>query len=187
MTTGRYDFGRLSVLVVDDNRHMRTLVQSILHALGVKNVREVGDAAEAFKELQRFSADIIITDWHMEPLDGIDFVRLVRTAKDSPNPYIPIIMLTGHTEMQRVVEARDVGVNEFLAKPISAKSLFARLLAVVEHPRSFVRTKTYFGPDRRRQNNGPPRGVPERRADEQEKAGEGGDLSPDQVNSLLNS
>lgn len=189
MTLGRYDFERIGVLVVDDNKHMRNLVKSILHALGIKNVREVGDAAEAFKELQRFSADLVITDWHMEPLDGLDFVRLVRTAKDSPNPYIPIIMLTGHTELVRVMEARDAGVNEFLAKPISARGLYARMVSIIEHPRPFIRTKSYFGPDRRRNDNGPPRGMSERRKDDRGDAEvdeREPNLSPEELQTLLN-
>ncbi len=184
----RYVLENVNVLVLDDNRHMRSLVQSILHALGVKQIREASDAPEAFKELQHFHADVIIADWHMEPLDGLDFVRLVRTAKDSPNPYVPIIMLTGHTEYQRVCEARDAGVNEFLAKPISAKALYSRFASIIENPRPFIRTKTYFGPDRRRQNLGPPRGVPERRKEEIEKLAERTDdgLSETEIESLLN-
>ncbi len=188
-TQARYSLENIGVLVLDDNRHMRSLVQSILHALGVKEIREAADAPEAFKELQHFHADVIIADWHMEPLDGLDFVRLVRTAKDSPNPYVPIIMLTGHTEYQRVCEARDAGVNEFLAKPISAKALYMRFASIIDNPRAFIRTKTYFGPDRRRQNLGPPRGTRERRKDEQEKAEEaknsGGDLSQEEVEALM--
>ena len=132
---------------------------------------------------------MIIADWHMEPLDGLDFVRLVRTAKDSPNPYVPIIMLTGHTEYQRVCEARDAGVNEFLAKPISAKALYMRFASIIDNPRPFIRTKTYFGPDRRRQNIGPPRGTAERRKEEREKIAQaekdGGGLSPDEVEQLM--
>ena len=184
----RYVLDNINVLVLDDNRHMRSLVQSILHALGVKQIREASDAPEAFKELQHFHADVIIADWHMEPLDGLDFVRLVRTAKDSPNPYVPIIMLTGHTEYQRVCEARDAGVNEFLAKPISAKALYSRFASIIENPRPFIRTKTYFGPDRRRQNLGPPRGIPERRKEEIEKMAEGAaadGLSQQEIESLL--
>ena len=187
-TQSRYVLDNMNVLVLDDNRHMRSLVQSILHALGVKNIREAGDAADAFKELQHFHADIIIVDWHMEPLDGLDFVRLVRTAKDSPNPYVPIIMLSGYTEYRRITEARDAGVNEFLAKPISAKALYQRFAMIIDNPRSFVRTKTYFGPDRRRQNLGPPRGIAERRKDEIEKLKGGKDdepLSQDDVEALL--
>ncbi len=185
---GRYSLDNVSVLVLDDNRHMRSLVQSILHALGVKDICEATDAPEAFKELQHFHADVIIADWHMEPLDGLDFVRLVRTAKDSPNPYVPIIMLTGHTEYSRVCEARDAGVNEFLAKPISAKALYMRFASIIDNPRPFIRTKSYFGPDRRRQNMGSPRGIKERRKDEIEKAKKGGGddgLSQNEIEALM--
>jgi len=147
---GSFSLERLHFLVVDDNKHMRALVKSILYALGCKDVLEAGDGADAFRELRHYAADIIIADWNMQPLDGIDFVRLVRTGKDSPNPYVPIIMLTGHTELHRVQEARDAGVHEFLAKPISAKALYSRIRSIVERPRSFIRTRTYFGPDRRR-------------------------------------
>ena len=186
----RYVLDNVNVLVLDDNRHMRSLVQSILHALGVKNVCEAADAAQAFKELQHFQADVLIVDWHMEPLDGLDFVRLVRTAKDSPNPYVPIIMLSGYTEYRRVTEARDAGVNEFLAKPISAKALYQRFAAIIDNPRPFIRTKTYFGPDRRRQNLGPPRGLAERRKDATATAklarvASGGGLTSDQIQSLM--
>jgi two-component system chemotaxis response regulator CheY len=182
----RYVLENVNVLVLDDNRHMRQLVESILHALGVKHVSQAGDAAQAFKELQHFNADVIIVDWHMEPLDGLDFVRLVRTAKDSPNPYVPIIMLSGYTEFGRVTEARDAGVHEFLAKPISAKALYQRFAAIIDNPRPFVRTKQFFGPDRRRQDVGPPRNVPERRRSEKDKTAAPG-LSEGDVKNLMDS
>lgn len=159
----RYVLDSISVLVIDDNKHMSNLMVEILHALGVKKTCQASDAAKAFQELKHFMADVIIVDWHMEPLDGLDFVRLVRTAKDSPNPYVPIIMLSGYTELRRITEARDAGINEFLAKPISAKSLYQRITAIIDNPRPFIRSKNYFGPDRRRQDMGPPRGVSERR------------------------
>ena len=76
----RYVLANVNVLVLDDNRHMRQLVYSILHALGVNHVCQAAERAQAFKELQHFNADVIIVDWHMELLDGLDFVRLVRTA-----------------------------------------------------------------------------------------------------------
>lgn len=182
----RYVLENVNVLVVDDNRHMRQLVESILHALGVKHVCQAGDAAQAFKELQHFNADVIIADWHMEPLDGLDFVRLVRTAKDSPNPYVPIIMLSGYTEYHRVTEARDAGVNEFLAKPISAKAIYQRLATIIDNPRPFIRTRQYFGPDRRRQDIGPPRGMTERRAGEKQESLSSG-LSEEEVKNLMDS
>lgn len=146
----QYDIERLNFLIVDDNKHMTMLVKNLIHALGSRNVSEANDAAEAFTELTHFPADIIIVDYQMQPLDGLDFVRLVRTGSDSPNPYVPIIMLTGHTEMSKVLNARDAGVNEFLAKPISATSLYARIQKIISQPREFVKTRTFFGPDRRR-------------------------------------
>jgi len=190
-----YNLERINFLIVDDNKHMRALVKTILHALGSKSVHEAADGAEAFKELRHFPADIIICDWNMQPLDGLDFVKLVRTGSDSPNPYVPIIMLTGHTEMTKVMEARDSGVHEFLAKPISAKSLYSRIRSIIERPREFVRTKTYFGPDRRRQQIDY-RG-PERRKNAQKKVvdaaeaepsegGEGSELSQAEVEALMN-
>ena len=149
-----YKLDRINFLVVDDNRHMRSLVKGILLALGTRLVAEAADGADAFKELRVFPADVIICDWNMSPLDGLDFVRLVRTAKDSPNPFVPILMLTGHTEMARVIEARDAGVHEFLAKPISAKGLYSRISSIIESPRTFIRASGYFGPDRRRRAAG---------------------------------
>ena len=160
---GRYNLEKLGVLVVDDSQFMRNLVESILHALRVKNVYLSADAAEAFIALGHSQIDLVLVDWVMEPLDGLDFVRLVRTGRDSPNPYIPVIMLTGHTEAWRVRQARDVGVNEFMAKPLSAKGLYQRIISVIDNPRPFVRTKNFFGPDRRRKDVGPAKGMPERR------------------------
>lgn len=145
-----YNLSHLSVLVVDDNRHMRTLIASILHSLGIKQVAEAGDAASAFSELKTRNVDIIFTDFLMEPLDGLDFARLIRTASDSPQPFVPIIMITGYTEEARVRAARDAGVTEVLCKPVTAEGLTKRLLEVVERPRPFVKTSKYTGPDRRR-------------------------------------
>jgi two-component system chemotaxis response regulator CheY len=158
-----YKLDHVSFLIVDDNKPMRGLVRTILHALGARNVLDVDDAAEALKALRSFPADFVITDWNMQPLDGIEFVRLIRTGDDSPNPFVPIIMLTGHTEMHHVAEARDAGVTEFLAKPISVSSLYTRVKNTIENPRTFVRTGSFFGPDRRRRKiewRGPERRKP---------------------------
>ena len=106
--------------------------------------------------------DVIIADWEMQPLDGLEFLRLVRRGEDSANPYIPVIMLTGHTEWRRVVEARDSGATEFVAKPISARALYMRIMEIIERPRVFVKTKKYTGPCRRRRNDPKYKG-PERR------------------------
>jgi PleD family two-component response regulator len=162
-TATRPIFDGLKVMVVDDNRHMRALVMSVLHALGVGAAREFAEAHEAFRDLGQFKPDLIIVDWHMEPLDGLEFARMVRASPKSPAPYVPLIMLSGYTELKRICEARDAGVNEFLAKPISARSLYQRIVSLIANPRPFVRTASYFGPDRRRRDVGPPEGTADRR------------------------
>lgn len=143
-------FDNLGALIVEDNAHMRTLLRSLLVALGLKRVYEAEDGEEGFKVLRECRPDMVLCDLSMEPVDGIAFTRQVRLSPDSPNPYVPIIMVTGHTEAHRVVAARDAGVTEFLAKPITTQNLFLRIAEIVERPRPYVRCKTYFGPDRRR-------------------------------------
>jgi DNA-binding response OmpR family regulator len=100
--------------------------------------------------LQTYSADICIIDWEMKPVNGIEFVKTVRMGDDSSNPFLPIIMLTAYAERNRIIEARDAGVNEFVVKPVSAGTLFERVETIIERPRSFVRLTDFFGPDRRR-------------------------------------
>ena len=146
-------FELLKILLVDDNQHMRVLLTEILRAIGCREVFEAADGAEALQMLRENAIDIVMTDLAMQPLDGIDFVRLVRNSRDSPNPMVPVIMITGHSTLRRVAEARDVGVTEFLSKPVTARGVIERISRVVEHPRPFVKTGTYFGPDRRRRDD----------------------------------
>jgi PleD family two-component response regulator len=147
-----YNLERLNILVIDDNSHMRHIVKTVLNTLGVKKIREADNGADAMREMRHFLADIVICDWHMEPINGIEFTKLVRCASDSPNHFVPIIMLSSHTQAERVIEARDSGVHEFLAKPISAKSLYLRICMIIDHARPFIQTPIYFGPCRRRKD-----------------------------------
>lgn len=145
-------FASLHVLVVDDNAHMRSIVVAILRGIGIGTVKEATDGADAFEVMRAGVPDIVICDLKMDPIDGLDFSNMVRTAPDSPFPFVPIIMMTGHTERSKVVAARDSGINELLSKPISAKTLMDRIIAVIDKPRPFIKTPTYVGPCRRRTN-----------------------------------
>ncbi|WP_323762914.1 response regulator [Maricaulis sp.] len=144
------DFSRVRILIVDDNGYMLTILRTILHGFGIKQIFESKDPADAFDMVRSDAVDIIITDYQMEILDGLDFVRLVRTADDSPNPLVPIIMLSAYSEKSKVMSARDAGVTEFCCKPVTAKEMFAKIASVINEPRPFIRNKSYFGPDRRR-------------------------------------
>ena len=151
--TGPVRYDLLKILVVDDNHYMRVLLCEILRAIGVKEIYEANDGAEGLQMMRDNPIDVVMTDLSMQPLDGIDFVRLLRNSPDSPNQLAPVIMITGHSTFARVKEARDAGVNEFLAKPLTARGVIERLHQAVENPRSYVRTEDYFGPDRRRRND----------------------------------
>jgi len=143
-------FGNLKALIVEDNAHMRSLLRALLNAIGIKDIAEATHGGTALEILRERKCDLVLTDLAMKPVDGLEFTRQVRNSERSLNPFVPIIMITGHTEKHRVEAARDAGVTEFLAKPITAANLFARIAEIVERPRAFVRCDSYFGPDRRR-------------------------------------
>lgn len=149
-----YELEKLNVLLVEDNFSMRTLLRDVLAAFGIKNVISVSDGGRAWRELQDFPADIAIVDWNMRPVSGLQFVKRVRQGRDSPNPFLPVIMLTAYSERRRVMMGRDAGVTEFLVKPVTPKRLYDRIATIIEHNRGFIRSPTYFGPDRRRIDKG---------------------------------
>src|SRR5690606_3053821 len=99
----------IHVLVVDDNKQMRFLVRCLLRAGGINKVTEAETGAQAFDVMRARPVDLIIVDWKMAPVDGLAFTHMVRRNHDSPNPYVPILMLTAHTEISRVAAARDAG------------------------------------------------------------------------------
>ena len=155
------EFKRLRFLVIDDNLHMRRILRTLLHGFGARECYEAEDGAAGLELFTQYVPDIIITDWAMPIFDGLELTQMIRQPGANANPYVPIIMLTAHSEKERVTAARDAGVTEFLAKPISAKRLYERIFNVIASPRPFIKTETYFGPDRRRNvsasYNGPER------------------------------
>lgn len=148
------DFSRLDLLVIDDNDFMRRLYRQLLEAIGFnsRNITEARDGEEALHHLHQDHCDVAICDLNMKPMNGKQFTHFIRTSEDSPNPYLPIVVCTGHAELLHIADARDAGANEILRKPVSAASLYARLQAVIECPRPFILSKTFVGPDRRRRN-----------------------------------
>jgi len=146
----RIDFNRLRFLIIEDNVHMRRILRTLLYGFGSREVQEAEDGAAGLEAFVHYNPDIVITDWAMPIFDGLELTQIIRQPGANANPYVPIIMLTGHSEKKRVIAARDAGVTEFLAKPISAKALYQRILNIVVNPRPFIKSKSYFGPDRRR-------------------------------------
>lgn len=140
----------LTVLVVDDEEPIRELICGILDSFGIRKIRQATDGLVAFKDMQSHAPDAVITDLEMKPVDGLAFTRAVRTDPDCPVPDVPILMVTGHCEKHHVEEARDAGVTEFIAMPVTANTIAERLTSAIEKPRSFVRACNFVGPERRR-------------------------------------
>ena len=157
----------LSVLIVEDNVHMLRSLAGMVRGFGFDEVHLAADPADALDMIKTNPIDLIFVDYRMPVLDGIEFTTMVRTSADSPNPYVPIIMVTAYSEPSKVRAARDAGVTEFCCKPINAKTLYSRIVSVVNKPRDFIRAPNYFGPDRRRREDPNYRG-PERRRDRME-------------------
>lgn len=146
----RVDCTKLRFLIIDDSQFMRKVLKALLHGFGAREVLEAEDGATGLEAFMTHAPDIVILDWEMPILDGLEVTRMIRQPTTSVNPFAPIIVVTGHSEKRRVTMAREAGVNEFLVKPISSKGLYDRILTVVAFPRPFIRTKNFFGPDRRR-------------------------------------
>ena len=157
----KIDFSKVSFLIVDENPLSAKLIQDILSMLGATAVRTATSVERARKLLRRDPMDVIITEYHLQPEDGLALIDWARNAPDSADRMIPIIMLTANSEEDYVIRARDMGVSEFLAKPFNVEGLYRRLVAVIARPRAFVNADGYFGPDRRRRQV--PFGGPNRR------------------------
>jgi two-component system, chemotaxis family, chemotaxis protein CheY len=160
----RIDFNRLRFLVVEDSAHMRRILRTLLNGFGAREVYEAEDGASGLEAFTHFMPDIVIIDWVMPIFDGLELAQMIRQPGANANPYVPIIMLTGHSDKKRVMIARDAGITECLCKPISPKSLYERIINVIAKARPFVKTKTYFGPDRRRNVNPSYSGLERRKA-----------------------
>ncbi len=167
-----YDLGRFTVLLIEDNEYVRNTLADLLRHFGVEQVKTCTNGEEGIKYLKEMrqihnpGPDIIISDLVMAPINGLLLLRWARTAKDSPNRFVPFVMVSGAADRAYVESSRDLGVTEFLAKPFSAQSVIRQLYEVIGRARQFVATQRYFGPDRRRQKDPKPKGAERRREGE---------------------
>lgn len=157
------DLGAITVLIIDDSRYDRSFLRSALQSFGARQMIEAANGQEALEILAERKVDLVLVDYEMEPVNGIAFTLNLRQGEVAPE--VPVIMVSGAADMDTVVEARNAGINEFLAKPVSAESLFRRVRGALLNPRPFVRSETYVGPCRRSVDRSPPEGVDRREAD----------------------
>lgn len=177
----------ISVLILDNEAKIANLVKDVLIALSFPErlIFTAVDGYEGLEILRKRPIDIVVTDWELHaqsehankartavirtrwgdfpPVNGASFVDCLRTSPKSPNKFIPVIMLTGPTQSNHIMYARDCGVNEILMKPINAEDLAKRIIAIADQPRDFIISPNFRGPDRRRKTAPLPNGVSERR------------------------
>ena len=144
-----YNLEKLSILVLEKHLLVRKLLTDVFREFGVPTVQSTSDPDVAWDMFRKFPVDLILSDWTHD-LDGMGFLKKVRQDTDTPNPFVPVIVCTANTEFQQVCFARDMGMTEFLAKPVSAMAIYSRICAVIESNRCFIRIHDFFGPDRRR-------------------------------------
>src|SRR5882762_4922924 len=138
------------VLIVDDEHYTRKVIRTLLITIGARHIYEASDGNAGLDAICTVCPDIVLVDWEMPGLDGPGFVRTVRSPESFPHPDVPIIMLTGHGERSRVIEAARLGVHEYLLKPVSSRGLQSRILSVITQPRRMVRIGPYYGPEPRK-------------------------------------
>jgi two-component system chemotaxis response regulator CheY len=141
---------QIKVLIVDDEYYTRKVLRTLLLAMGCTKIHEANDGASGLEAIRQLEPDVVLLDWEMPRIDGPEFVRRVRSPGTFPLPNVPIIMLTGHGERSRVLEAVRLGVHEFLLKPVSSSSLQGRIMSVLTKPRAMVKHGDYYGPEPRK-------------------------------------
>ena len=151
------DLSDVSILVIDDNQHMRQLFRAILMGFGVRRVFEAGDGADGLAVTVDRQPDVIICDWVMAPLSGEEFLAILRGDADDNVATTPVIMVSADARKPVIIRAMGLGMHEFLAKPVSPALLYQRLYRVLTEYRPFIRRNGYFGPA--------PRGAPTPRGD----------------------
>lgn len=172
-----YDLSNFTILIVEDSSYMQSLMIQMLKVFGVgeilacangKEAMEILNVLQARKKSKYFtSVDIVLTDWLMPKMSGEELLRWIRGHENEAIRYLPVVVISGYTTEYIATMARDLGANETLVKPVSGNSLANRICSVIDHPRPFIQSPDYFGPDRRR-HNGPYEGK-ERRIKEAEE------------------
>lgn len=148
------DFGKLKFLLVEDDPATAQRLQAALTAAGAGMVAHAADVAAAVRLLRDGTLfDLMLCDFDLGTINGLSLVKAVRREDKLTNRFMPIIMMSDNPPPQRIAQARDAGVNDFLSKPVHPPVLVQTIRTVLENPRAFVDTKGYFGPTRRRRQD----------------------------------
>lgn len=140
----------IRILLAESDMHLGPMLHQVLQRMGFKSVQLVRDGVAAAEALSHEAKDILITEWQLQSMDGIQLTQQIRRESAGMKRLLPIIMMTARAERQDVEVARDAGITEFVVKPYNSNTIFKRIQQVVDNPRGFLLAPQYVGPDRRR-------------------------------------
>lgn len=152
MRVSEAQFPGLTALVIDENSFVCKMMAEVLKSLGAAEVRTAERSDEAFEILRRWIPKVIVLDHNMRPQNGVEFAKTLRALPDDQMRRVPVVMISGEISKSSIVEARDAGIENLLAKPVTTKTLSDRLSDIIHRPRRFVISAEYTGPDRRRRD-----------------------------------
>ncbi|NCC22505.1 MAG: response regulator [Alphaproteobacteria bacterium] len=121
----------ISVLIVDDYQTMLRIIKNLLKQIGFNNVDEATDGAMAFQMMQKKQYGLVISDWNMEPMTGLELLQKVR-ASGGENGNVPFIMVTAESKTENVIAAKKAGVNNYIVKPFNAETLKSKIASVLD-------------------------------------------------------
>lgn len=119
----------MNVLIVDDYKTMLRIIGNLLKQLGFNNVDEATDGAMALEKFKGKNYGLIISDWNMEPMSGIELLKQIRGGTENKN--VPFIMITAESKTENVIAAKQAGVNNYIVKPFNAETLKAKMASVL--------------------------------------------------------
>ncbi len=119
----------MQILIVDDYKTMLRIVRSLLEQLGFRNIDEATDGKSAFDLINARAYGLVISDWNMQPVTGLDLLKRVRA--NPPTAKLPFIMVTAEARTENVVAARQAGVNNYIIKPFTQAVLKQKIAAVL--------------------------------------------------------
>jgi two-component system chemotaxis response regulator CheY len=128
--------GSIRVLIAEDNQYLRKLIRNLLVNVGIKRIDEVLDGLAGYEAIKSLDPDVVILDWDLPLLNGVELVRIVRTPGMLAKPGVPVIMFGASAARWRIAEAKRVGVNAYVTMPVSAKTLLDRIVSVLPKQRA---------------------------------------------------
>lgn len=119
---------KMPILIIDDYNTMRRIVRNLLKQIGFENADEAADGEEAFRKMKEKTYGLIVSDWNMEPMDGLTLLKKVRA--DAQLQKIPFIMVTAESKPENVIIAKKAGVSNYIVKPFNAETLKMKMASV---------------------------------------------------------